>query len=357
MDRYLAPASGGGGLDLESHGSCCGTRDPAAADHQRDAEADGAGPQPAGDGAHPQAPPRQRVHRGDRQPALVPGDDRGPLRRRLRARRRALLQPRGAAARDLGRGPQRGRVPRRLVPGDLGRRADRHRPPGDGRFPRIPRRDRDPGDEAGRRHEPVRSRDHRRGRPDPGVPGEAAARPRRSPTSPTAASTCSARRSSTTSPSRAPARPPRRTTHPASPTGRWTSSRPCWRATCPFYSHEIDRYWNDIGNLEELRQGNLDALLGEVAIEPGAPEVGDGVWSAGPARGSGRRAARRSSGRGSSSARAAGSRGPPSSATAAGSAPGPWFGTRSCSRAPRSRPRACWRAASPPAIVACLTLI
>lgn len=49
----------------------------------------------------------------------------------------------------------------------------------------------------------------------------------------------------------------------------------------PFYSHEIDRYWNDIGNLEELRQGNLDALLGAVAIEPGAPEVGDGVWSAG----------------------------------------------------------------------------
>jgi mannose-1-phosphate guanylyltransferase/mannose-1-phosphate guanylyltransferase/phosphomannomutase len=48
----------------------------------------------------------------------------------------------------------------------------------------------------------------------------------------------------------------------------------------PFYSHEIDRYWNDIGNIEELRQGNLDALLGEVAIEPGAPEVGDGVWSA-----------------------------------------------------------------------------
>jgi mannose-1-phosphate guanylyltransferase/mannose-1-phosphate guanylyltransferase/phosphomannomutase len=53
----------------------------------------------------------------------------------------------------------------------------------------------------------------------------------------------------------------------------------------PFYSHEIDRYWNDIGNLEELRQGNLDALLGEVAIEPGAPEVGDGIWSAGPLEG------------------------------------------------------------------------
>jgi mannose-1-phosphate guanylyltransferase/mannose-1-phosphate guanylyltransferase/phosphomannomutase len=50
----------------------------------------------------------------------------------------------------------------------------------------------------------------------------------------------------------------------------------------PFYSHEIDAYWNDIGNLEELRQGNLDALLGEVEVEPGAPEVAEGIRSASP---------------------------------------------------------------------------
>jgi len=50
----------------------------------------------------------------------------------------------------------------------------------------------------------------------------------------------------------------------------------------PFYSHEIDAYWNDIGNLEELRQGNLDALLGAVEVEPGAPEVAAGVRSASP---------------------------------------------------------------------------
>jgi mannose-1-phosphate guanylyltransferase len=48
----------------------------------------------------------------------------------------------------------------------------------------------------------------------------------------------------------------------------------------PFYSHEIDSYWNDIGNLEELRQGNFDALLGAVGVEPGAPEVAEGVRSA-----------------------------------------------------------------------------
>lgn len=35
----------------------------------------------------------------------------------------------------------------------------------------------------------------------------------------------------------------------------------------PFYSHEIEAYWNDIGNLEELRAGNLDALAGAVEVE------------------------------------------------------------------------------------------
>jgi mannose-1-phosphate guanylyltransferase/mannose-1-phosphate guanylyltransferase/phosphomannomutase len=53
-------------------------------------------------------------------------------------------------------------------------------------------------------------------------------------------------------------------------------------ADVPFYSHETQSYWNDIGNLEELRQGNLDAVAGAVAIEPGAPPVGDGLWAASP---------------------------------------------------------------------------
>jgi mannose-1-phosphate guanylyltransferase/mannose-1-phosphate guanylyltransferase/phosphomannomutase len=50
----------------------------------------------------------------------------------------------------------------------------------------------------------------------------------------------------------------------------------------PFHSHEIDAYWNDIGNLDELRQGNLDALRGAVEVDPGAPLVADGVWAASP---------------------------------------------------------------------------
>jgi mannose-1-phosphate guanylyltransferase/mannose-1-phosphate guanylyltransferase/phosphomannomutase len=49
-----------------------------------------------------------------------------------------------------------------------------------------------------------------------------------------------------------------------------------------FYSHEIDAYWNDIGNLDELRAGNLDALNGAVKVEPGAPEVASGIRSASP---------------------------------------------------------------------------
>jgi mannose-1-phosphate guanylyltransferase len=53
-------------------------------------------------------------------------------------------------------------------------------------------------------------------------------------------------------------------------------------ADVPFYSHEIDAYWNDIGNLDELRDGNLDALGGAVSVEPGAPEVSAGVRAASP---------------------------------------------------------------------------
>jgi len=53
-------------------------------------------------------------------------------------------------------------------------------------------------------------------------------------------------------------------------------------ADVPFYSHEIDAYWNDIGNLDELRGGNLDALHGAVEVDPGAPRVAEGVWSATP---------------------------------------------------------------------------
>src|SRR3954470_7659544 len=46
----------------------------------------------------------------------------------------------------------------------------------------------------------------------------------------------------------------------------------------PFYSHEIDAYWNDIGNLVELREGNFDALTGAVQVEQ-VGEMVDGFRS------------------------------------------------------------------------------
>ncbi len=50
----------------------------------------------------------------------------------------------------------------------------------------------------------------------------------------------------------------------------------------PFYAHEIDAYWNDIGNLEELRESTGDALTGAVEVEL-AGEVHDGYRSGSPA--------------------------------------------------------------------------
>jgi mannose-1-phosphate guanylyltransferase len=49
----------------------------------------------------------------------------------------------------------------------------------------------------------------------------------------------------------------------------------------PFYSHEINAYWNDIGNLVELREGNFDALTGAVAVER-VGEIVDGVRNGEP---------------------------------------------------------------------------
>ena len=49
----------------------------------------------------------------------------------------------------------------------------------------------------------------------------------------------------------------------------------------PFYSHEIDAYWNDIGNLGELRESTYDALDGAVQVER-VGEIVDGYRSGEP---------------------------------------------------------------------------
>ena len=51
----------------------------------------------------------------------------------------------------------------------------------------------------------------------------------------------------------------------------------------PFYIHEIDRYWNDIGSLAELRAGTFDALRGKLRLHVEGEEVRPGVIVAGAA--------------------------------------------------------------------------
>ena len=45
----------------------------------------------------------------------------------------------------------------------------------------------------------------------------------------------------------------------------------------PFQAQEIDAYWNDIGSVSELVQGNVDALGGLVALEGSGEELAPGV--------------------------------------------------------------------------------
>jgi mannose-1-phosphate guanylyltransferase len=45
----------------------------------------------------------------------------------------------------------------------------------------------------------------------------------------------------------------------------------------PFYIHEIEEYWNDVGSLAELRQGTFDALNGELHLQAQGEELRPGV--------------------------------------------------------------------------------
>jgi mannose-1-phosphate guanylyltransferase len=50
----------------------------------------------------------------------------------------------------------------------------------------------------------------------------------------------------------------------------------------PFFIHEVQEYWNDVGSLAELRQGTFDALHGELRLEMQGEEVRPGVSAVGP---------------------------------------------------------------------------
>jgi mannose-1-phosphate guanylyltransferase len=45
----------------------------------------------------------------------------------------------------------------------------------------------------------------------------------------------------------------------------------------PFHVHAIDEYWNDVGSLQELKEGTFDAMRGELRVELRGEEVAEGV--------------------------------------------------------------------------------
>ena len=46
----------------------------------------------------------------------------------------------------------------------------------------------------------------------------------------------------------------------------------------PFHVWRLDDYWNDVGNIEQYRSSNFDALLGNVKLEIPGRELQPGVW-------------------------------------------------------------------------------
>jgi mannose-1-phosphate guanylyltransferase/mannose-1-phosphate guanylyltransferase/phosphomannomutase len=50
----------------------------------------------------------------------------------------------------------------------------------------------------------------------------------------------------------------------------------------PFYVHRTDAYWNDVGSLDEYRQGNFDAVSGAVDLALEAPLQAEGDAVTGP---------------------------------------------------------------------------
>jgi len=49
-------------------------------------------------------------------------------------------------------------------------------------------------------------------------------------------------------------------------------------AGAPFHIWQLDAYWNDVGNIEQYRKSNFDALLGHVRVETPGVEVKPGLW-------------------------------------------------------------------------------
>jgi mannose-1-phosphate guanylyltransferase/phosphomannomutase len=46
----------------------------------------------------------------------------------------------------------------------------------------------------------------------------------------------------------------------------------------PFHVWQLESYWNDVGNIEQYRVGNFDALLGRVDVRVPGREIAPRVW-------------------------------------------------------------------------------
>jgi mannose-1-phosphate guanylyltransferase len=48
-------------------------------------------------------------------------------------------------------------------------------------------------------------------------------------------------------------------------------------ADVPFYVHQLDEYWNDVGSFDDLRRGTFDALTGRLRLEVEGEEIEAGL--------------------------------------------------------------------------------
>ena len=46
----------------------------------------------------------------------------------------------------------------------------------------------------------------------------------------------------------------------------------------PYYGYKHNRYWNDVGSLDEYQMGNFDALEGKVKVDIPGKMINEGVW-------------------------------------------------------------------------------
>ena len=208
--------------------------------------------------------PRLRRDRGD---GRLPGEPHQDLlRRRLRVRRQDLVRRRAGAARHRRQRRQRPGDARRDVPRHLRRRAHRHRPRrGDAPARRAARRwPRSASPPSTTRSSSASSSPARTARSSGSWRSRRGVRCSATPSTP--ASTCSSRRSSTSSP-RVAAVDFSSEVFPA-----------LLAAGKPLFGAVPSGYWEDVGTLEAYLSAHKDVLDQKVAVDIPGFRINDGVW-------------------------------------------------------------------------------